>query len=352
MPDGSGYIPVRQGAGQRAMRLLIVSDAWTPQVNGVVRTLGMVAETLREGGDTVEVIGPDRFPALPVPGEPGLRLALFPRRKLAALVERAAPEAVHIATEGPLGWAMRGLCRARGWRFTTAFHTRFPDYLAARFGLSPRLSWPVLRRFHAAGAGTFVATEALRQELSAQGFGGLRHWSRGVDTALFRPDLPQAFPGLPRPIFLHAGRLAAEKNIEAFLSLDLPGSKVVVGDGPLRASLQRRFPAAHFTGFRHGEALAACYASADAFVFPSRTDTFGLVLLEALAAGTPVAAYPEAGPLTVLGDAPVGALDEDLRAACLRALAMDRAACRARAEGFSWQACAAQFRAQLVPLQG
>ncbi|MCQ4162940.1 glycosyltransferase family 1 protein [Roseomonas sp. GC11] len=338
------------------MRLLIVSDAWAPQVNGVVRTLGMVAEALRRRGDTVTVLGPDGFPALPVPGEPGLRLALFPRRRLAARVAALAPQAVHIATEGPLGWAMRGLCQARGWRFTTAFHTRFPDYLEARLGLPARFSWPVLRRFHAAGAGTFVATGPLRAELAAQGFHNLRDWSRGVDTALFRPALPDAFPGLPRPIFLHAGRLAAEKNIEAFLALDLPGSKVVVGDGPMRASLQRRFPQAHFTGFRHGEALAAAYASADVFVFPSRTDTFGLVLLEALACGTPLAAYPQPGPQAVCGTAPeggaVGVLEEDLRAACLRALVLSREACRARAEMFSWEACAAQFRRHLVPLCG
>ncbi|WP_159992355.1 glycosyltransferase family 1 protein [Roseomonas sp. 18066] len=334
------------------MRLLLVTDAWTPQVNGVVRTLGMVAETLTRGGDSVTVISPDRFGSMGVPGEPGLRLALFPRRRLTAMVEAAEPDAVHIATEGPLGWAMRALCRRRGWRFTTAFHTRFPDYLAARFRVPLAWSWPVLRRFHAAASGTFVATESLHRELDAQGFSRLRHWSRGVDTELFRPGPRDAFPDLPRPIFLHVGRVATEKNIEAFLALDLPGSKVVVGDGPARAGLQQRFPAAHFAGFRHGAALAAAYAAADVMVFPSRTDTFGLVLLEALACGTPVAAYPQPGPLTVLGDEPVGAVDDDLRRACLAALGADRAACRARAEGFSWQACAAQFRAQLVSLRG
>jgi len=336
------------------MRLLIVSDAWAPQVNGVVRTLTMTAEALRRGGDEVAVFGPDRFPGLPAPGEPAVRLALLPRRRLAGMVADFAPQAVHIATEGPLGWAMRGLCRAQGWRFTTAFHTRFPEYLRLRFGVPAAFSWGVLRRFHAAAAGTFVATDALRDELAAQGFSQLRRWSRGVDTALFRPGLPDAFPGLPRPIFLQAGRLATEKGVDRFLALDLPGSKVVVGDGPARAALQRRHPEAHFTGFLRGEALAAAYASADVFVFPSRTDTFGLVLLEALACGTPIAAHPQPGPLTVMAgaEAPVGALDEDLRAACLRALAASRAACRAQAERFSWPVCAAQFRAQLVPLRG
>jgi len=335
------------------MRLLLVSDAWAPQVNGVVRTLTMTTEALRAGGDEVLVLGPDRFPALPAPGEPAIRLALCPRRRLSGMVAEFAPQAVHIATEGPLGWAMRGLCRARGWRFTTAFHTRFPDYLRLRFGVPAALSWRVLRRFHAPAAGTFVATEALRKELAAQGFGHLRRWSRGVDTALFRPGLPDAFPGLPRPIFLQAGRLAAEKGVERFLALDLPGSKVVVGDGPERAALQRRFPRAHFTGFLRGGALAAAYASADVFVFPSRTDTFGLVLLEALACGTPVAAHPQPGPLAVTAGTtePVGALDEDLRAACIRALGISRTACRVQAERFSWAACAAQFRAQLVSLR-
>ncbi|MFC4166208.1 glycosyltransferase family 4 protein [Teichococcus aestuarii] len=337
------------------MRILIVSDAWAPQVNGVVRTLGMVSAALRRGGDTVEVLGPDRFRGLAVPGEPGLRLALGAGPQLGALAGVFAPDAVHIATEGPLGWSMRRLCRARGWSFTTAFHTRFPDYLRARLGVPAAISWHVLRRFHAAAAGTFVATEALRQELAGQGFTRLRPWSRGVDTALFQPGPRDAFAGLPRPIFLCAGRVAPEKGVEDFLALPLPGSKVVVGDGPLRATLERRYPEARFTGFLHREALAAAYAAADVMVFPSRTDTFGLVLLEAMACGTPIAAYPQPGPRTVLGNAEpplnIGAMDTDLRAACLRALSADRAACRARAESFSWEACAAQFRAQLVPLR-
>lgn len=338
------------------MRILIVSDAWAPQVNGVVRTLGMVSSALRQRGDTVEVLGPDRFRSLSVPGEPGLRLAVGAGPRLIAMAGAFAPDAVHIATEGPLGWAMRRICRARGWFFTTAFHTRFPDYLRARLGVPASLSWHVLRRFHAPAAGTFVATEALRQELSAHGFAHLRPWSRGVDTALFRPGPRDAFAGLPRPIFLYAGRVAPEKGVEEFLALRLPGSKVVVGDGPLHAALERRYPQARFTGFLHREALAAAYAAADVMVFPSRTDTFGLVLLEAMACGTPIAAYPQPGPRAVLGEpgpgVTIGAIDEDLRTACLNALAADRAACRARAEHFSWDACAAQFRSQLVPLRG
>lgn len=335
------------------MRLLIVSDAWTPQVNGVVRTLGMVSEALRRQGDVVEVIGPDRFPSWPAPGDPAIRLALLPRRRLAGLARDFRPDAVHIATEGPLGWAMRALCRRWGWSFTTAFHTRFPDYLRARFGLSPRLSWPLLRRFHAPAATTMVATEALRGELETQGFRHLSHWSRGVDTQLFRPGLRDAFPDLPRPIFLCAGRLAAEKGVRDFLGLDLPGSKLVVGDGPERAALEQDFPQARFTGFLHREALAAAYAAADVLVFPSRTDTFGLVLLEALACGTPVAALPQPGPLAVLQGAggAVGAVAEDLREACMAALGADRGACRRRAEDFSWSASASQFRAQLAPFQ-
>ena len=334
------------------MRLMIVTDAWHPQVNGVVRTLSMVVEELRRRGDVVELVGPERFPSLALPGDASIRLALRPRRRLEQLLRDFQPDAVHIATEGPLGWAMRGLCREHGWHFTSAFHTRFPDYLQARFGIPAALSWPALRRFHAAASATLVATPSLMRELEDQGFDHLRLWSRGVDTRLFHPEARDGFPDLPRPIFLQAGRLAAEKNVEAFLALDLPGSKVVVGDGPIRAALQRRFPQAHFTGFLHGAALAEAYASADVLVFPSQSDTFGLVLLEAMACGTPVAAYPQPGPRLVLEGAPgrVGSVSPDLRLACLEALTADRRACRLQAERFSWAACTAQMRASLVPL--
>jgi glycosyltransferase involved in cell wall biosynthesis len=333
------------------MRILVVSDAWFPQVNGVVRTLSVVSDLLRAGGDTVEVIGPDRFRSLPMPGYAEIRLALAPRRRLAALVDAFAPEAVHIATEGPLGWAMRAICRKRGWPFTTAFHTRFPDYLEARTRIPAAWTWRVMRRFHEAGDGTFAATASLREELVARGFTKVRAWTRGVDLARFRPGHGDPWEGLARPVFLYAGRVAVEKNIEAFLALDLPGSKVVVGDGPALEGLKRRFPGATYTGYRDNGALVRAYAGADVFVFPSRTDTFGLVLLEALATGTPVAAFPVTGPRDVVTDARVGALDEDLRAACLRALDCDREACRRHAEAWSWEACAAQFRATLVPVR-
>ena len=333
-----------------AKRILIVSDAWFPQVNGVVRTLSVVTEKLRAMGDTVEVIGPDRFRSIPTPGYAEIRLAIAPKRKLARLVADFRPEVIHIATEGPLGWAMRSLCRRNHWPFTTAFHTRFPEYLEARTGIPADWSWRVMRRFHEAGDGTFAATTSLRQELTRRGFTKLRPWTRGVDLDKFRPGEGDPWAGLQRPIFLYAGRVAFEKNIEAFLALDLPGSKVVVGGGPALEGLKQKFPQVTFTGYRENGALARSYAGADVFVFPSRTDTFGLVLLEALASGTPVAAFPVTGPIDVVTDARVGALNEDLRTACLKALYCDRSACREHAEAWSWDACVAQFRAALVPI--
>ena len=333
-----------------AKRILIVSDAWFPQVNGVVRTLSVVTEKLRAMGDTVEVIGPDRFRSIPTPGYAEIRLAIAPKRKLARLVADFRPEVIHIATEGPLGWAMRSLCRRNHWPFTTAFHTRFPEYLEARTGIPADWSWRVMRRFHEAGDGTFAATTSLRQELTRRGFTKLRPWTRGVDLDKFRPGEGDPWAGLQRPIFLYAGRVAIEKNIEAFLALDLPGSKVVVGGGPALEGLKQKFPQVTFTGYRENGALAHSYAGADVFVFPSRTDTFGLVLLEALASGTPVAAFPVTGPIDVVTDARVGALNEDLRTACLKALDCDRTACREHAEAWSWDACVAQFRAALVPI--
>jgi len=333
------------------MRILIVTDAWFPQVNGVVRTLSVVADKLRAMGDTVEVIGPDRFNSIPTPGYAEIRLAIAPKRKLARLVADFAPEIIHIATEGPLGWAMRSLSRRHSWPFTTAFHTRFPEYLEARTKIPADWSWRVMRHFHEAGEGTFAATPSLRQELTRRGFTKLRPWTRGVDLDKFRPGDGDEWPGLQRPVFLYAGRVAIEKNIEAFLTLDLPGSKVVVGGGPALESLKQKFPQVTFTGYRENGVLARSYAGADVFVFPSRTDTFGLVLLEALAAGTPVAAFPVTGPIDVVTDPRVGALDEDLRAACLKALECDRASCRQHAEAWSWDACVAQFRTALVPIK-
>ena len=333
-------------------RILVISDAWLPQVNGVVRTLTALVRDLEAMGHTAEVIGPDRFRTLPCPTYPDIRLSLLPRRSLGRMIDAFAPDALHISTEGPLGLAARAIAIKRGWRFTTAFHTRFPEYLHARTRIPTSLSYAWLRRFHGAGSGIMVATESLRQELAGRGFRNIKAWSRGVDLDQFQPEPREDWP-YPRPVFAYVGRVAVEKNIGAFLGLDLPGSKVVVGDGPARASLERRFPDAHFVGMRHGGPLAASFAGSDVFVFPSVTDTFGLVLLESLACGTPVAAFPVTGPRDVLleGGPGVGATDPDLRVAALQALATgDRAACRAHSERFSWRACSESFVQNLVPV--
>ncbi len=333
-------------------RILIVSDAWMPQVNGVVRTLRTVAAEMRAMGKDVEVVGPDRFRTMPMPSYPEIPLALFPSKRLARIIEEFQPDALHIATEGPLGMAARAYAKRKKIAFTTAFHTRFAEYLKARTGIPEFLSYAWLRHFHGAGAAVMVATQSLREELSARGFKHVRPWSRGVDLAAFQPE-PKENWDLPRPIFAYVGRVAVEKNLRAFLELDLPGSKLVVGDGPQRKALEAACPAAHFAGARFGADLARAYAGADVFVFPSRTDTFGLVVLEALASGLPVAAYPVTGPKDILGESPVpvGALDEDLREACLRALDIDRRACRPFAETYSWRACAERFVDNLVPLR-
>ncbi|WP_370635802.1 glycosyltransferase family 4 protein [Acidocella sp. KAb 2-4] len=333
--------------------MLIISDAWTPQVNGVVRTLRTVAEELRALGKVVEVVGPDRFCTVPMPSYPEIRLAVRPGKTLAQIIDEFRPEALHIATEGPLGLAARAYAKRRKIAFTTAFHTRFAEYLKARTGIPECITYAWLRRFHGAGAAVMVATQSLREELAARGFTHLRPWSRGVDLTAFSP-VPKEEWNLPRPIFLYVGRVAVEKNLRAFLALDLPGSKLVVGDGPQRRELEAEFPNAHFVGARHGAELARAYAGADVFVFPSRTDTFGLVVLEALASGLPVAAYPVTGPKDILAEAeqPVGALDEDLRAACLKALEIDRTHCRPFAETYSWRACAERFLENLVPVGG
>jgi glycosyltransferase involved in cell wall biosynthesis len=333
------------------MRILIATDAWAPQVNGVVRTIETLAAELIAMGHAVKVIGPDRFRTVRAPSEPGLRLAVLPGRRLAPMVDEFAPDAVHLATEGPLGVAMRRLCLRRGWGFTSCYATKFPEYLKARLYVPERATWAGLRWFHRASAGVMVATPSLFAELRAKGFGNIRPWTRGVDLDLFRP-IPDADLGLPRPVFAYVGRVAVEKNIDAFLSLDLPGSKAVVGDGPARASLQKRHPDAHFLGARFGDALAHAYAAADVMVFPSLTDTFGLVLLEAMACGTPVAAFPVTGPRDVVGAAPeAAALDPDLRTGCLRALGLSRAAARAHAELYSWRRCAEMFVRNLVPIR-
>jgi len=332
-------------------RILIVTDAWFPQVNGVVRTLATVAAELRAMGHVVEVIGPDRFRTIPCPTYPDIPLSLLPRRRLVRMIEQFNPEALHIATEGPLGMAARSWAKRTGFSFTTAFHTRFAEYIRARTRVPVRPIYAWMRRFHGAGRGMMVATESLQDELVARGFRNILPWSRGVNLDLFKPE-PREEWDLPRPVFIYVGRVAVEKNIGAFLDLDLPGSKVVVGGGPQLASLRRAHPAVYFTGPRYGEALARAYAGSDVFVFPSLTDTFGLVLLEALACGTPVAAFPVTGPKDVLAgaDGLVGAVSPDLREAALLALRADRAACRAHAERFSWRACAELFLSHLVPI--
>ena len=316
----------------------------------MVQTIASVVRELRAAGHTVEVIGPDRFRTIPCPTYSEIRLAVLPRRRLERLMEAIQPGALHIATEGPLGWAARAWAVRHGLRFTTSLHTRFPDYVQARLGLPVAAGWALMRRFHAPSQGTLVATAGLRRELDSRGFGHLLTWSRGVDLDLFNPARRDAWD-LPRPIFICVGRAAVEKNITAFLDLDLPGSKVVVGDGPLLPELRRRYPGATFTGSRHGAELARLYASADAFVFPSRTDTFGLVMLESMACGTPVAAYRVPAPLDVVPPQ-AGVLDDDLRTAALQALSIDRAACRTHAEQRSWRDCSELFLHHLVPMRG
>ncbi len=332
------------------MRIALVSDAWAPQVNGVVRTLTALIGELGARGHRVTTITPDLFRTVPCPTYPEIRLALRPAGRISALIDAAKPEAIHISTEGPLGLAARRHCLKRGWGFTTAFHTRFPEYVAARFAVPLSWSYALMRRFHAPSKGVMVATETVRRELAVRGFGNLTSWNRGVDAELYQPSRREDFLGLPRPIFLAVGRVAVEKNFSAFLALDLPGSKVIVGDGPMLDKLRRRHPEAHFLGRRIGPDLARLYASADVFVFPSRTDTFGLVLLEALASGVPVAAYPVPGPLDVIGDSGAGVLDEDLGRAALAALDIPRERCRAHALRYTWAASADQFVRNLWPL--
>jgi glycosyltransferase involved in cell wall biosynthesis len=324
------------------MRLLLATDAWRPQVNGVVRTLGEVTRRLPEQGVEVRLVTPSDFRTVAMPGYPEIRLAVLPDWHLAEIAGEFRPDIFHIATEGPVGVAARRLALKRRIPFTTSYHTRFPEYLAARLPVPEAASYAWLRRFHNAGCGVMVATRSLEDDLSARGFERLMRWSRGVDSGLFRPVPPLAL-ACPRPIFLNVGRVSVEKNLEAFLGLDLPGSKVVVGDGPARADLQARFPEAIFLGALAGEDLAAAYSAADALVFPSRTDTFGLVMLEALACGLPVAAFPGMGPRDVLTSPRVGVLSENLREAALAVLELDRRDCVAFAAAHTWEASVAQF---------
>ncbi|WP_199052642.1 glycosyltransferase family 1 protein [Aquitalea sp. ASV15] len=331
------------------MRILIVTDAWKPQVNGVVRTLTETSRELTQFGHQVDMITPLEFKTLPCPTYPDIRLSILPYRQVARRIAELAPHAIHIATEGPLGLAARRYCLRHKLAFTTAYHTRFPEYIAARTRLPLSISYAWMRHFHNAGAATMVPTQSIADDLRARGFTKVVLWSRGVDTNLFTPGERDRLDESTAPRFVYIGRVAVEKNIEAFLKLDLPGSKWVVGDGPLMARLQREYPEVHFAGVFPQNELARFYRAADVFVFPSLTDTFGLVLLEAMACGTPVAAYPVAGPLDVVGNSGAGVLADDLRQACLDAMNIDRSHVRRVAEGFSWAAAARQFEQHLHP---
>ncbi len=331
------------------MRIAIVTDAWHPQRNGVVRVVATLAEAVRNLGHTVEVVEPGGFTTLPCPSYPEIPLAVLPGRRLARRLDELAPDAVHIATEGPLGWAARGWCLRHGHPFTTAYHTKFPQYVRARTGVP--LAWPyaLIRRFHAPSAAVLCPSPSVLRELTLWGFTNAVEWSHGVDTTIFRPQ-PKDFVDVPRPLFLYVGRVAVEKNLPAFLALDLPGTRMVVGDGPARAALMRRFPAVDWRIANGDAELSRYFAAADCFVFPSLTDTFGLVMLEALASGVPVAAFPVAGPRDVIGESPVGILDPDLAAAANAALSIPPHLCRAYAARFSWDVVALQFLERLKPL--
>ena len=330
-------------------KLLLVTDAWSPQVNGVVRTLETLGRDLSAMGHDVRYSTPEGLFTIPLPTYSEIRLAIFPRKSLQKMIDDFKPTAIHIATEGPVGLSARAICIRQKIPFTTSFHTRFPEYVRARIPFIPeKMIYRFLRWFHDPAESMMVATPTLKNELESHGFHNVCIWSRGVDVDLFRPIENATLP-FPRPIWLNVGRVAVEKNIEAFLSLDLPGTKVVVGDGPARASLEKRYPDAKFLGPKTGEDLVRAYAASDVFVFPSRTDTFGLVLLEALACGVPVAAFPVPGPIDVIGDEPVALLHEDLGTACARALEIPRDGCRTYALTRSWRACTEQFLANLPP---
>jgi len=332
------------------VNILIVTDAWYPQINGVVRTLCQVRDELRAMGHTVEIIGPDQFRTIPLPTYSEIRIAIGAGTRLRKMIDLLAPEAIHIATEGPLGHAARRYCLKRGMPFTTAYHTRFPEYIRDRAPVPLGLSYWAIRRFHRPSMAVMVATPSLERLLKDRGFTNLRRWTRGVDTGLFRPR-EKGFLSDPRPISMYVGRVAVEKNIEAFLKLALPGTKYVVGDGPQLQELRQKYPEVRFVGTKHGEELAKYYADADVFVFPSKTDTFGLVILEALACGVPVAAYPVTGPLDVVNGADIACLDEDLGKAVHGALEIPSDRCRAFAMHFSWRASAEQFLNNLRPFR-
>ncbi|MGC3981182.1 MAG: glycosyltransferase family 1 protein [Steroidobacteraceae bacterium] len=331
------------------MRICIVTDAWHPQTNGVVRTLNTTRAMLAAQGHEVQVIEPGMFRNFACPTYPEIRLAWRPGRSLQQRLQAFRPDYVHIATEGPLGMAARSYCLQRSWPYTTSYHTQFPEYVRARAPIPLAWSYAWLRYFHGKAARTMVATPSMQRQLESRGFANIARWSRGVDVELFRPGA-RGLLDLPRPISMYVGRVSVEKNIEDFLKLDLPGTQVVVGDGPAREELQQRYPHAVFVGFKYGEELAAHVAAADVFVFPSRTDTFGLVLLEAMASGVPVAAYPVTGPIDVVKTNVTGVLSEDLRDATLRALQLNRQDCREHALQYTWTNATAQFFGNLAQI--
>jgi glycosyltransferase involved in cell wall biosynthesis len=333
------------------MKVLVATDAWRPQVNGVVRTLGSLARAASKLGVTIDFLSPEGFPSFQVPTYPGLRLAVPSRRGIAARIDAAQPDAIHIATEGPLGFAVRWYCRRNERPFTTSYTTRFPEYISARSPIPEDWIYAALRWFHSAATVTMVATPSLMAELNQRGFANLGMWTRGVDVDLFNPERAIDLR-FPRPVFMTVGRVAVEKNLEAFLSLDLPGTKVVIGAGPQEAKLKQHFPDAKFLGPLENGTLAAHLAAADVFVFPSRTDTFGIVQLEALASGVPIAAFPVTGPKDVVGTNPIGVLHEDLGHACMEALKLSRDACRKFALDCSWENSARQFLSHVRKVAG
>jgi len=337
------------------MKILLVTDAWHPQINGVVRTLDKTVTQLRERGHEVKVIAPsDGYFTLPLPTYPDIRLAPFAYRDVKRRMIKFEPQAIHIATEGPLGQMAKILCHKWAIPFTTSYHTKFPEYIKARIPLIP-LSWSYrfVRGFHNAGGRTMVTTLSMVEFLKARGFTKLAPWARGVDTILFNPDKKNApadvYAGLARPIWVNVGRVAVEKNLKTFLDLNLPGTKVIVGDGPQLAELKRGYPDVTFTGAKYDIELARHFADADVFVFPSKTDTFGLVIIEAMASGLPVAAYPVSGPIDIIPGSNAGVVDEDLEQACLEAIKLDSKDPIAHAKSYSWEAVTDVFFELLTP---
>lgn len=335
------------------MRILLATDAWEPQVNGVVRTLTRTVAECRAMGHEVEVVSPDQFKTFPLPTYPEIKLAMGAYEPVQERFKSFEPEAIHISTEGPIGLAARRICLEWKLPFTTSYHTKFPEYVSARLPLPLSAGYAYMRWFHKPSGRLMVATPTMRDELAKQGFRNISPWTRGVDTETFRPNMSPVFDDLPRPVWLYVGRIAVEKNIEAFLALDLPGTKVLVGDGPQREELIGRYPEARFVGAKMGEELARHYSDADVFVFPSLTDTFGLVILEAMASGTPVAAFSAPGPIDIIPGSAAGAvapgMADGLREACFEALKLDRAGVRAYAERFSWRASSEEFVRNLQP---